>query len=155
MPRFVLPEFGHVVQILAPVDINGGASSDVFSLENYAHVDIVIGLGVTGAASTVTVKECDDFTPTTSTAIAFSYYAETTATGDTLAARAAATTAGFATSTNDGVFYVISIDAKELTAGYPALQVVFSDPSASTFVGAFAILSGARFGRYTTKTAIA
>ena len=63
---FYIPNEGHVVNILAPVDINGGAvSSDVFSMENYAHVDIIIQLGVTGAASTVTVEECDDFTPTT------------------------------------------------------------------------------------------
>ena len=152
---FYIPNEGHVVNILAPVDINGGAvSSDVFSMENYAHVDIIIQLGVTGAASTVTVEECDDFTPTTDTPIAFSYYTETTAGGDTLSTKSTATTAGFATSTNDGVFYVISIDAAQLSDGYPCLQVEFSNPGVSTFASAVAVLSGARYGGATTVTAI-
>lgn len=145
---------GHVVNILAPVDINGGASSDIFSMKNHSHVSIIIQLGVTGAASTVTVEECDDVTPTTDTAIAFSYHAETTASGDTLGALTAATTAGFATSTNNGVFYVIEIDAAQLSDGYPYLQVEFSDPGAATFASAVAVLSGARYASDQSATEI-
>ena len=146
MSRFYVPQDGHVVNLVAPIDINGaGASSDVFSMEDYSHVDIIVQLGVTGAATTITVKECDDFVPTNSTAIAFSYFAEETANGDTLGAKATATTSGFAASTNDGIFYVISIDAADLTDGYPCLQVLASDPSAATLLSAVAVLSGARF----------
>lgn len=153
---FVIPEHGHLVQCVAPIDINGaGASGDVFSMKNYGHVDIICGLGVTGAASTITVKECDNFTPDNATAIAFAYYAEVTAGGDTLGARAAATTSGITGSTNDGVFYVISIDAAQLTDGYPCLQVLFSDPSAATLVFAVAVLSGARYANEQSATAIA
>jgi hypothetical protein len=123
-------------------------------MKKYAHVDIIIGLGVTGAASTVTVEECDDVTPSNSTAIAFAYYAEATAGGDTLGARTAATTAGFATGTGDGIFYVISIDADELTDGYPYLRVAMSDPGAATFVSIIAVLSGARYGRPQSATEI-
>ena len=153
---FVIPEGGHVVQCTAPIDINGaGATGDVFSMKNYGHVDILVLLGVTGAATTITVKECDDFVPTNSTAIAFAYYPEVTAGGDTLGVRTAATTSGFAGSTNDGVFYVISIDAAELTDGYPCLQVNASDPSAATLYAAVAVLSGARYANEQSATAIA
>ena len=156
MKGFNIAEMGHVVNIIAPVDINAAApSSDVFSMEGYGHVDIIIQLGVTGAATTVTVKECDDFTPSNATAIAFSYYAEATAGGDTLGARTAATTSGFACGTGDGIFYVISIDAAQLSDGYPCLQVLASDPSAATLFSAVAILSGSRYGQVQSATAIA
>jgi hypothetical protein len=156
MSRFYIPNEGHVVNIIPPIDINGtGASSDVFSMEGYSHVDIILQLGVTGAASTVTVEECDNLTPTTDTAIAFTYYTETTAAGDTLSTKASATTAGFSTSTNDNVMYVISIDASQLSDGYPCLQLELSDPSAATVVSAVAILSGARYGSEASATAIA
>jgi hypothetical protein len=152
---FVIPEHGHLVQCVAPIDINGaGADGAVFSMRNYGHVDIICGLGVTGAASTITVEECDNFTPSNSTAIAFAYYAEVTAAGDTLAARAAATTSGITGSTNDGVYYVISIDAAELTDGYPCLRVRFSDPSAATLVSAHAVLSGSRYANAESATEI-
>ncbi|RJQ29209.1 hypothetical protein C4571_02125 [Candidatus Parcubacteria bacterium] len=130
----------------APIDINGaGASSDVFSMENFSHATIIVQLGVTGAATTITVKECDDVTPTNSTAIAFYYYSETTAAGDTLSTRTAATTSGITGSTNDGVMYVIEIDASQLTDGYKYLQVCASDPSAATLYSCVAILSGSRY----------
>jgi hypothetical protein len=53
---FVLAEEGHVVQALAPVDCNGGKSSDIWSMANYSHASIVLLLGVTGGATTVTVE---------------------------------------------------------------------------------------------------
>ena len=137
-----LAEEGHVVNALPPVDINGGVNSDVFSLKDYGHASIIITLGVTGAASTVTVEECDNVTPSNSTAIAFAQYAEETAAGDTLAARAAQTTAGFATSANNSITYVIEIDADQLAEGFPYLRVVFSDPSAVTLASVVAILTG-------------
>ena len=146
---------GHPVNILAPVDITGAiVNSDVFSMKEHSHVSIYISLGVTGAASTVTVEECDDITPTNSTAIAFTVYKEETASGDTLGGGVAATVAGFATGTADGIFYVIEIDAAQLTAGFPYLRVVFSNPGAATFVSAVALLSGSRYGKESSATAI-
>lgn len=154
MSRQLLSQNMHGVNILAPVDINGGANSDVFSMKDASHVSIIVLLGVTGAASTITVEECDDFTPTNSTAIAFKYAAETTASGDTLGSLTAATTAGFATSTNDGVFYIIEIDAEDLSEGYNNIRVVFSDPSAATFVSACAVQSGLCYAGDQTRTQI-
>lgn len=156
MKGFNIAEQGHVVNIIPPVDINGsGASSDVFSLENYRKAQIILTLGTTGAASTVTVKECDDFTPSNSDAIAFNVYKEETGSGDTLGERTAVESTGFATSTEDDITYVIDIDVSELSDGYPCLQVVMTDPEAATVVSAVAVLSGARYAEEESPTVIA
>jgi len=156
MKGISIAEACHVVNAIAPIDINGsGASSDIWTMENHSHCSIIVTMGVTGAAVTITVDECDDFTPTNSTAIAFSYYAETTASGDTLSAKTAATTSGITGSTNDGIIYVIEIDADELTDGYPCLRVVLSDPAAATLASAVAVLSGGRYAQEASATAIA
>jgi len=156
MKGFVLAEQGHVVQGLAPIDIDSAAlNSDVWSMGDYGHASIIIGLGVTGAAATVTLEECDDFTPSNSTAIAFDYYAEAVAGGDTLGARTAAAAAGFATATTDGIFYVIEIDASALTDGFPNLRVALTDPGTATFAQITVILSGSRYAEAESATAIA
>lgn len=155
MKGITLAEVGHIVNILPPRDTDTLATPEVFSLKGHAHATIILQLGVTGAATTVTVEACDDFVPTNVQAIAFNYYAETTAAGDTLGGRTAATTSGFATSTNDNIFYVIEVDAAELPAGYPNLQLKLSDPGAITFASAVAILTGARYGGDQSATAIA
>jgi len=156
MKGFVIAEAGHVVNCGPPIDINGaGLAGDVFSMEEYAHASIIIQLGVTGAATTLTVEACDDFVPTTHPAIAFSYYIEDTDSGDILGARTAVTTAGIALSTNDNVFYVIELDASELPDGYPCVRVALSDPSAATLANICVILSGSRYGEVESPTAIA
>ena len=151
----VVAEELHVVLATAPVDVNSGVSSDVWSMANHSHVSILVVLGVTGGATTITVEECDNFTPSNTTAIAFSYYKEETAGGDTLGGRTAATTAGFAASTNDGVFYIIEIDASQLSDGRPNLRVVASDPSGATFGAIIPLLSGSRYAQPESATAIA
>ena len=109
---------GHFVLGVAPVDIDAGAqTSDAFSMENWSHATIIIALGVTGAASTVTVKENTAADGSGATAIAFNYYGEATAAGDTLGARTSASASGFATATTDGIFYVIELSAEELSDG--------------------------------------
>jgi len=142
---FNASESGHVVNILPPQDIDGGANSDVFSMKRYAHASIIIAAGSMAAASTVTVEECDDFVPTNSTAIAFSYYKEETSGGDTLSTKQSATAAGFAMTTNNNTMYTIELDAAQLSDGYPCVRVVFSDPSGSDTVSAVAVLSGGRY----------
>lgn len=153
--RFNVAENAHVVNILAPIDINGSARvSDYFSMALYAHCSILLTLGVTGAASTVTIEESDDNAGNDENAIAFSYYAEETAGGDTLGDRTAATAAGFATSTNDGIIYVIEIDADQLTDGYPYLVLKMSDPTSATLASAVAVLTNPRYAQAVTPTAI-
>lgn len=147
----------HVVNILPPVSITGAVTSDVFSMKNYSHCTIIVQAGVTNAdAGFVTIEECDDFVPTTDTAIAFSYYAEETAAGDTLGARTAAVAAtGIDISANDSIFYVIEIEASQLSAGFPNLYLKWSAPGGATLVSAVAILSGAKYGGTLSPTAIA
>ena len=141
---------------VAPVDIDTGAqTSDAFSMENYDHATVIIALGVTGAASTVTVKENTDASGTGATAIAFSYYGEATAGGDTLGARTSATSSGFATATTDGIFYVLEIAAEELSAGSHWVTIHMSDPGAATFASIGVVLSGARYKEVEQPTAIA
>jgi len=147
---------GHLVLGVAPVDIDAGAqTSDAFSMANYSHASIIIALGVTGAASTVTVKENTAADGSGATAIAFSYYGEATAGGDTTGARTAATSSGFATATTDGIFYIIELDATELSDGSEWVTVHMSDPGAATFGSIVVVLSGARYAEVEAPTAIA
>ena len=153
---FVIGEAGHVVNILPPIDLNGGVvNSDVFSMRNYNHASIIISQGVIAGASTVTLEECDDFVPTNTTAIAFAAYKEETADGDTLGPRVAVPATGLVMTTNNNTFYVIEVDGQELSDGRPALRLVFSDPAAGAIVGAVAVLSRARFGEVESQTEIA
>lgn len=145
----------HVINATPPVDITGGVvNSDVWSMVNYNHCTIILTLGVTGGATTFTVEECDNFTPTNKTAIPFAFYEEETDAGDTLSTRNAATTAGNAASTNDNLIYVIEIDASELTDGRPNLRLVLSDPGGATVASVLVILSGSRYAQEVTPTAI-
>ena len=147
---------GHFVLGVAPVDIDAGAqTSDAFSMENWSHATIIIALGVTGAASTVTVKENTAADGSGATAIAFNYYGEATAAGDTLGARTSASASGFATAMTDGIFYVIELSAEELSDGYPWVTVHMSDPGAATFASINVVLSGGRYQEVEGATAIA
>lgn len=153
---FNIPQEGHVVQILAPWGSDAATkNSGVFSMRNYAHCDIIVLLGSTGGAASFILYECDDFTPANATAIAATIYKEETADGDTLGAATALAAAGVATSANDGIFYVISVDASQLTEGYPNLQLRFADLDNTTYVAAVAILSGAKYAQDQSPTAIA
>lgn len=143
--RFVTAEEGHVVLALPPQDIAGGAQSDVFSMEEWQHATILVVLGVTGAASTVKVQACDDFTPSNTEDIAFAVYKEETAGGDVLGAREAIADTGFDTSTEDNVFYAIEVDAAELPDDKPNLRLDLSDPGVATQAAVIVILSAGRY----------
>ena len=151
---FCIAEQGHVVQLIAPVNITAAATSEVFSMENWAHATIIV-YGGAGSSTTITVSECDDFTPTSSATITYAYTQETTAAGDTqTAALAAAGTAGIGIGAASGVYTIIEIDADELTDGMPCLQINLTDPGAGKVVCATAILSGGRYQEDVTATVI-
>jgi len=155
MSNFRVAERGHVVQAMAPQAINTGVNSDVFSLKNYAHASIIVAVGAVGTDITLTVEECDDFTPSNSTAIAFNYYVSDAANGDTIGAKTAATAAGITilATGGDNKFVIIEIEDQELTDGFPALRVVTSASAGTNLMAIAAVLSGQRFG--TEPTAIA
>ena len=142
--KAVLAEQAHIINILPPQDVSGGVSSAVFSMRNASHVTIIVTAGSTNAdAGNITIEECDDFTPSNDTAIDFSYYAETTAGGDTLGDRTAAAAAtGIDVSGNDNITYVIEIDAEQLSEGYPNLILKWSTCGGTTYGSAVAILTG-------------
>lgn len=152
-----IAEEAHVVNILSPQDVDGGVESDVFSMKNYGHATIIVTAGTTDAdAGNITIEECDDFTPSNDTAIGFTYYKEETDGEDTLSTKqTAASDEEIDVSGNDDITYVIEIDAAELSDGYPNLILKWSDPNGATFGSAVAILSGARYAKESSATAIA
>lgn len=153
---FVIPQEGHVVNIIPPWGSDAATkNSDVWSMKGYSHCDIIVQMGATAGAASFILYECDDFTPSTATAIAATIYKEETDAGDTLGAATALAATGVATSTNDNIMYVISVDASQLTAGYPNLQLRFADLDNTTYLSAVAILSGARYASPESATTIA
>jgi hypothetical protein len=147
---------GHFVLGVAPVDIDAGAqTSDAFKMTNYTHATIIIALGVTGAATTLTLKENTAADGSGATAIAFSIYSEATAGGDTTGARTAVTSSGVALGTGDSIFYIVELNAEDLSDGSEWVTVHLSDPGAATFASIGIILSGARYAEVEAPTAIA
>ena len=156
MKGHVSAEMGHWVHVLPPVDITGGKTGDVFSMEGYAHASIAVLIGASAAAFTaILVKECTSFASAGATAIAFNYYAEETAAGDTLAARAAATTSGITPSANDNIMYIIELDASELSDGSYFVEVSVTNGTNSVIAAIVAHLTGTRYAGGITPTAIA
>lgn len=151
-----LAEQGHIVNIVPAIDITGGVTGDVFSMENYNHATIIVQVGVSAAAFTkVILNECTAADASGATAIAHYIYKEETDAGDTLGARTAVTTAGTTPSANDNIFYVIELDASELSDGYEWVQLSLTNGANSVIGSAVAILTGARYGKEQSATAIA
>ena len=155
MKGLTLSQVGHLVNIIPPIDINGGVTGDVFSMENYSHATIVIQVGVSAAAFTkIILNECTSFGAAGATAIGYSLYAEETAAGDTLAAVEAVAAAGKTPSANDNIFYVIELDASELSDGSHFVQLSLTNASGNSVIAsALAILTGARYAPGATAIA--
>lgn len=156
MSGFHVSEDGHVVNILPPIDLNGGKTSDYFSLKNYSHASVIVTIGVNaGAGSVITIEQSDDNVGSHTTPIAFKYAAEESPAGDTLTALIDATSTGFETHASaSSIAYVCEIDAADLTDQYPYCVVKFSNPGASVIGSAIAVLSGSRYAGSTTPSAI-
>lgn len=141
-----LAENAHFVNILPPVDITGGVTGDRFHLKKHQHATIIVQVGVSAAAWTkIIVNACTAETSGTATAIAFRLYAEETANGDTLGAKEDIAAAGRTPSANNGIFYVIEIDAAELPDGKPWIELSLTNGSNSVIASALAILTGPRY----------
>ncbi|MFZ3132769.1 MAG: hypothetical protein WA125_17110 [Desulfosporosinus sp.] len=147
----------HVVNIIPPFGSDAATkNSDVFTLKGHAHATIILTVGTQGGSFTAKLYECDNFTPSTATAIATRVYKEETALGDTLGAAVAVTAAdGVATAVANNIMYVFEVNADELTEGYPCLQLRLSDLDNTTYVSAVAILSGSRYASDQSASAIA
>jgi hypothetical protein len=138
----------HIDVIRYPIDVDtlAGAACAIVNTGLYGHVTFIIALGVTGAATTITLAEDANATPGGGTPIDFAYYSCTVDSSDVLGARQfTAAAAGFATSANDNVFYVIEVDCNQMTDGFHYLELRQSDPGAQTFGCVIAIMSGMRY----------
>ena len=150
-----IAETCHVVPIIEPLGSAAATKNSlVWSMENYAHVSIILQVGTQAGSFTAILYECDDHTPTNATAIATHVYKEETASTDVLGARATMAAAGLATAETSNIFYVIEHDASELTDGYPCMQLRLSALDNTTYVSAVAILSGPRYISTESATAI-
>lgn len=156
-------EYGktHVLPVLAPVDAGSTTKyTDVVFLKHYEGVKFLIPFGViTGDSAVVKVYECDDSTPSNSTAIAFKYRLSAAVNADSMGAITDATAAAGATITadDDGKMLEIQVDGRQLSEGYPAVRVEI-DPGSSMsvcLVAAVAEFYGPRYGGDTQPSAVA
>jgi len=161
MKGFVLAEQGHVVNILPPVDVSGGKKSQAFSMKNWQHASIIFPVGVSAAAVTsVTVKAGTAAAAVgadvaNGVAIAYRLYRQETASGDVLSVGENLASTGLTDmSANDGIFYVIELDASELPDGKPYVQVVIANGANSVIAGLIAVLSGGRYEHRASETVI-
>jgi hypothetical protein len=131
---------------------SGTATSDIINMKNYQHASIILVQGVAATACTIVVKGSDDNASTTSSAISFQYYEETTSGIDILGARTSAGVAGCTLSSGSNQFKVIEVDASELSSGQSYLLVDMT--SADSLVAAVAVLSGSRYAQTEAPTVL-
>jgi hypothetical protein len=155
MKGFVISQEGHVVQALAPVSSSGGKTAQAFSMKKYQHASIILLRGAQAAQSTsIVVNACSDASGDGATAIPFNVFKAESANVDVLGAKVAVTAAGFQPTATGGTFYVIELDAAELPAGLPYVQVVEANGSNVDLAAVVAVLSGARFAEDQSPTEI-
>lgn len=155
LQRTFIGEECRVVNIIPPVDVTGGVTSDAFNMKLFDHASILLEIGVSAAAPTSVILEaCSAADGTGNVAIPFNVYKQETAAGDVVGDRVAATAAGFVPSANNNIFYVIEVDARELPEDKNWLRMVIANGVNSVIAAAQAILSGPRYSLETVGTAI-
>lgn len=153
----MLLEEMHFIKGLDPVAdaLSGTVRSDVVSMKGCDKTYFIVhkGVGTTGT-STITVNACDNFTPSNRSAIPFRYRAITT--GDTEGAVTQATSAGFDLTAGSSQLYVIEVDARDLPAGYPNVELtateVVNDP---VLAGIMVMQTELKYASKINSTAIA
>jgi hypothetical protein len=159
---FSVAQKGHVVNILPPVNVTGGAISQAVCMKDAGMISIVVQLGVQADPLTSITLTAGTATAAVGTAsagaaaIPFNYWAQTTAgaANDTLGTIQAATASGItAPSGNNGIFYVLEVNADDLPAGSDYVQLVLAAPADSIIASAVAILSGLRYAGEQNPTA--
>ena len=160
---FRVAESGHVVNALPPVDITGGTVTQAVDTALAGHVSFLIQIGVSAAAPGAVTVQAGTATAAVgsnvagATAIPFRVYKQETAgaSHDVLDNGTDVTAAGFTPTAGDGIFYVIEVDADQLPAGKPYLQVALANTSNSVIASVVAILSGLRYAGLANPTATA
>jgi len=117
----------HIIHCISPVDTAAvAASGDVVDCAEAHELEFLVLLGtITGDTVVVTVRECDDTTPTNSTAIAFSYQKGAALGTDTMGEVTAATTSGVTMSaTDDDKILRCFVNPASFDSGYRYARVV-------------------------------
>jgi len=117
----------HVIPVISPVDTGSSAvNSDVVDAGEASELEFIVYFGaITGDTVAVTLEECDNTTPSNSTAITFNYQKSSATGTDSMGAVAAATTSGVTFSaTDDNKILRIYVDPSALTDGYPYVRAV-------------------------------
>jgi len=134
-------------------------ATDVVFFKNYDRIMFVLIQKTAGSntgTATVTLEKCDDATPTTATAVAFTYWKnEAAATADTFT-KATATTAGFTTTANKTAIYIVEAKASDMGDGFPACRLQLTEAVDDPVIGCvLAICGDARYPGDSLPTAIA
>ena len=144
--RFYSAQDGHIVQLITPQDITGGKTSPAISMKMYSHASILLFIGISAAApNKIILNACTDAQGDGAIPISFDLFAAETPNLDVLGPRQPITSAGYAPSANDGIFYVIEVGAAHLPQGFPYLQLEVLNGVNSVLASAVAVLSGARY----------
>ena len=106
-----------------------------------------------GSVATITVESATGSGGTSNATLAFDFYKEEVANGDTLGAKTAAGTGGVAMNDNDDTMVIIEIDASQLPDGSPWIALKFDSVGASVY-SVVGILSGLRYQSESNATAI-
>jgi hypothetical protein len=148
MIGFNVSEAGHIIPLILPLNVTGGATAQAFSMKGADHASIVILVGALAAQlGAVTLNQCTSAAGAGATAIPFRYYQQSTAGAgnDKLdTGPVAALAAGFVPPNTPNVVYTIEVDSSELADGSPYLQLVVANGANADFVSAVAILSALR-----------
>jgi hypothetical protein len=151
-----LAQEGHVVPIILPASITGGATSAVFGMRSGTKANILLQFGALAAAPTaVTLLACTDITGATSQAIPFDVYQQVLAGAgnDVFGVRTPVTAAGYVPVNVAGHLDLIEVQDDQLPQGYPYLKLVVGSPAAANFASAVAVLTGLRFAGESNPTA--
>jgi hypothetical protein len=118
---------------------SGTSNSDVFSMENYGLTTFLIhwGVGTTGT-TVITVESCDDFTPTTTTAIPFQYKRITSP--DTQVALVEAAAAGFTTTAGSNQIYVVEVASQQLVDGHVGVRINAAESANDPLLGGILVV---------------
>jgi hypothetical protein len=160
---FRIAEESHVVNVLPPTDITGGAKSQAVSTALASHVSFLLLLGASAAAPGLVTVAAGSATAAMGAAVAgstpipFRVYKQETAgaANDVLDAGTDVPATGFQPAAADGIFYVVEVDADALPAGLPYVQLDIANTANSVIASAVAILSGLRYAGLSNPTATA
>lgn len=133
-----------ITAIAAPEDAwTGSPATDVINMKNFD--EITFGVWETSGGTgttTLTLEECDDVTPSTSTAIAFSYATITSATTTGMfAGWTRATSSGVTPTAGANKLTLVKVHSSELSDGYPYVRLQTTEVDSTAVDGGIFIIA--------------